>query len=131
MAQEIRPAGEAEITAALAGCWHREPTFENLSAERKGFVHGNALCFGPGDQFEAISWDGTKKWGIDGVGTGGTFLVADSKLHLNSSGDGWFFKSNDLSCDLVMRPGVAMQFRNCVGGDGVAVANSSYSKAQE
>lgn len=131
MAQEIRIAGEAEIAAALAGCWSREATFENLRAERKGFIHANTLCFGPKNQFEAISVDGHEKWGVDGVSSGGTFRVADGKLHLSSSGDGWFFVPDDLSCDLVMRLDVAMQFRNCIGGDGTTVTNSSYSRADE
>ena len=131
MSQDIRPVGEDEIAAALMGCWDRETTFASMRLERKALLSEHQMCFNSDGEVSATSFGGSREWGIDGVGSGGTFRVAEGKLHLTGSGDGWFLGADELLCDVVVRPGTAMQFRNCVDGDGEALANTSSSRDGE
>ena len=131
VAQDIRPANEAEIAAALVGCWDREATTETIKLEAKGFINEYHICFGQDGEVSSTYIGGDKVWGLEGLGSGGTFQVADGKLLLSGGGDGWFLGAWEVSCDVVMSPDVAMQFRNCVGSNGEMLANTSYSRDGE
>lgn len=128
---EVRPASEAEIAAELVGCWEQEATRETHRLEKSGFINEYDICFGPDGRVSATSTTGDKVWGLEGLGSDGTFEVADGRLLLNGGGDGWFLGALELSCDVVMLPGVAMQFRNCIGSSGELLANTSYSRDGE
>ncbi|CAN7336625.1 hypothetical protein LJR016_001794 [Devosia sp. LjRoot16] len=130
-AAEVRPASEEEIAVALVGCWDREATRETIRLEKSGFINEYDICFGQDGRVSATSTTGDKVWGLEGLGSDGTFEVADGRLLLNGGGEGWFLGAWELSCDVVMLPGVAMQFRNCVGSSGELLANTSYSRDGE
>jgi len=131
VAQDIRPASEAEISAALVGCWDREATRETIRQEARGFINEFHICFGQDGEVTATSFGGDFVWGIEGLGSGGTFEVAEGKLLLRGGGDGWFLGAQELSCDVVMSPAIAMQFRNCAGARGEMLSNTSYSRDGE
>jgi len=78
-----------------------------------------------------VVYGGSPKWALDAVGSAGTFRVIDGRLKLTGNGDGWFFGAASVSCDVVMRPDVAMRLENCIGSGGEALPNTSYGRQAE
>ena len=133
VAVEVRPAAEAEIVQALQGCWMQEPTFELKQWEARGFINLRQVCFRENAKVETSSVGGDK-YELEGLGTDGTYSVAEGKLVMTTRGDfpdGWVFPSPTLSCDVLMSPGKAMRLENCVGDKGEVRAKMSYSRSKQ
>ena len=102
---EVRPASEMEIAEALVGCWRREAP--------PGVTYGSRLCFDKEGKVTSASWSY-----LEGHDETGTFRVVSGKLQLsqvNPFGTG--SPSVRTSCDVLMRPDVAMRFEHCTQGD--------------
>lgn len=119
-ALDVRRASEAEIAAALVGCWAREPTRELLALEQAGYTNNYSVCFGRGNAVETSIFMGSYINGVpdfEGVGDKGRFEVVGGKLNLIGIGEsGWTSAREFVSCDVIMAADYAsMRLENCVG----------------
>ena len=101
------------MKSLLLGCW---------SIERASITDAYySICFSDGGGYWT-SYFGAAE-GLEGEGS---FVVRDSKLHINQENvPALLFDTESVSCDVVVRPKYALKLYNCLGtGEGGDVVRS-------